>query len=65
MKLKLKSEIVEAARVEAKLTPEQIGMFLGMTRQGYKDMIKRRSPSRSAELAKLFSIEEKDLVVIE
>ena len=65
MKLKLKSDVVEIHRHRLGLTPRQLGIFLGMTRQGYQDMIKRRSASRSSDLAKLFSMDEKELVVIE
>ena len=65
MKIKLKSEEVEIQRRRLGLTPRQLGIFLGITRQGYKDMLKRESAIRSQQLAKLFSVDEDELVRIE
>jgi DNA-binding XRE family transcriptional regulator len=65
MKIKLDSMKVENQRRRVGWSPKDIAAFLGITRQGYLDMLKRQSASRSQQLAKLFSIDEDEIVRIE
>ena len=63
--IKLNIEVVEKQRQKSGLSRKQLADTLKMTRQGYWDMINRRSVSRIDELADLFEIPKAYLVVIE
>jgi len=66
MKVKLNSKLVEIQRRRLGLLPKDIAPLLGFkSRQGYVDMIKRQSISKSSYLAKLFDMDERALVIFE
>jgi transcriptional regulator with XRE-family HTH domain len=61
----LNTNLVEQERKRNKLTVQQLADLLGITRSGYYDMMKRKSVSRSEQLARLFTLAENLFVVIE
>jgi transcriptional regulator with XRE-family HTH domain len=65
MKIILNNQLVEKERKRNKLTVQQLCDLMGITRAGYYDMMKRRSISRSEQIARLFSMDENLFVIRE
>ena len=63
--ISLDTKLVNILLKQHKKRPADVARYLGITRQGYHDMIRRKSISRVDDLAKLFGVDDKtDLINI-